>query len=87
VNKLTENGSFRSSRTSFCSLVPMVPTDLILEPMDRLERSIDGDTETAPRSVLDALDRFANEAPPNASSHHDRSERSAFSSSNEQLTP
>jgi uncharacterized protein len=45
VNKLSENGSFRSSRTSFCSLVQMVPTDLILEAMDRLERSMDDDTE------------------------------------------
>jgi uncharacterized protein len=87
VNKLTENGSFCSSRTSFCSLVQMVPTDLILEAMDRLERSIDGETETAPRLVLDALDRFASQAPPNASSHRDRGERSALSSSSEQATP
>jgi len=37
VNKLSENGSFASSRTSFCTLVQMVPTDLILNALDRLE--------------------------------------------------
>jgi uncharacterized protein len=41
VNKLSENGSFESSRTVFCSLVQMVPTDLILNALDRLEEDID----------------------------------------------
>ena len=41
VNKLTENGSFESSRTVFCSLVQIVPTDLILNALDRLEGDID----------------------------------------------
>src|SRR5208282_5299785 len=40
VNKLSENGSFESSRTVFCSLVQMVPTDLILNALDRLEEDI-----------------------------------------------
>jgi uncharacterized protein len=41
VNKLAENGSFGSTRTSFCQLTQMVPTDLILEAFDRLEGRID----------------------------------------------
>jgi uncharacterized protein len=42
VNKLAENGSFESTRTAFCSLVQIVPTDLILNALDRLEGGIDG---------------------------------------------
>jgi uncharacterized protein len=42
VNKLAENGSFASSRTAFCSLVQIVPTDLILHALERLEGGIDG---------------------------------------------
>jgi len=37
VNKLTENGSFASSRTTFCSLTQMAPTDLILDAFDRVK--------------------------------------------------
>lgn len=44
VNKLFENGSFVSTATSFCTLTQMVPTDLILEAYDRLEKNwIDND--------------------------------------------
>ncbi len=39
VNKLFENGSFASARTSYCTLTQIVPTDLILEAYDRLEQS------------------------------------------------
>ena len=39
VNKLFENGSFASTRTSFCTLTQIVATDLILEAFDRLEQS------------------------------------------------
>jgi uncharacterized protein len=39
VNKLFENGSFTGTTTSFCTLTQMVPTDLILEAYDRLERT------------------------------------------------
>jgi uncharacterized protein len=42
VNKLTENGSFASSRTMFCSLVQIVPADLILHALDRLEKEFEG---------------------------------------------
>ncbi len=43
VNKLAENGSFRSSTTSFCRLTQMVPTDLILAAFAQLERTIASD--------------------------------------------
>jgi uncharacterized protein len=36
VNKLAENGSFRSTRTAFCGLTQMVPIDLILDAFGRL---------------------------------------------------
>jgi uncharacterized protein len=39
VNKLFENGSFTGTRTSFCTLTQVVPTDLILEAYDHLEES------------------------------------------------
>jgi uncharacterized protein len=39
VNKLFETGSFTGTRTSFCTLTQIVPTDLILEAYDRLEQS------------------------------------------------
>jgi uncharacterized protein len=41
INKLTENGTFASTRTAFCSLVHMVPTDLILSALERMERGLD----------------------------------------------
>jgi uncharacterized protein len=37
VNKLTENGSFASDRTRFCELTQMVPIDLILDALERVE--------------------------------------------------
>jgi uncharacterized protein len=37
VNKLTENGSFATDRTRFCELTQMVPTDLILDALERME--------------------------------------------------
>jgi uncharacterized protein len=46
VNKLSENGSFRSARTSFCSLTQMAPTDLIIDALDRLERHMESDGPT-----------------------------------------
>ena len=39
VNKLFETGAFTGTRTSFCTLTQIVPTDLILEAYDRLEQS------------------------------------------------
>ncbi len=40
VNKLSENGSFRSGATSYCRLTEMVPADLVIDAFDRLERGI-----------------------------------------------
>jgi uncharacterized protein len=42
VNKLAENGSFGSTRTSFCGLTQMVPIDLILDAFDQLKVTMDG---------------------------------------------
>jgi uncharacterized protein len=39
INKLTENGSFATARTRFCELTQMVPTDLILDALERMELS------------------------------------------------
>jgi uncharacterized protein len=39
VNKLFETGSFTGTRTSYCTLTQMVPTDLLLEAFDRLEQT------------------------------------------------
>lgn len=39
VNKLSENGSFATTRTAYCTLTQIVATDLILDSFDRLERS------------------------------------------------
>jgi uncharacterized protein len=53
VNKLAENGSFRTTRTSFCSLTQMVPIDLILDAFERLKGTIErepSDTLQAPRT-------------------------------------
>jgi uncharacterized protein len=56
VNKLAENGSFRTTRTSFCGLTQMVPIDLILEAFDRLKVESDAeqpsDVQHAMRSSL-----------------------------------
>jgi uncharacterized protein len=41
VNKLFENGSFNSARTSFCDLTQKVPIDLILEAFSRLESRLE----------------------------------------------
>jgi uncharacterized protein len=40
VNKLFENGSFASGRTSFCDLTQKIPIDLILGAFDRLESGL-----------------------------------------------
>jgi uncharacterized protein len=43
VNKLYENGSFNSARTSFCDLTQKVPIDLILEAFSRFESRLEED--------------------------------------------
>jgi uncharacterized protein len=37
INKLAENGSFATSRTRFCELTQMVPTDIILDALERVD--------------------------------------------------
>ena len=41
VNKLFENGSFNSARTSFCDLTQKIPIDLILEAFGRFESRLE----------------------------------------------
>ena len=41
VNKLFENGSFATGRTSFCDLTQKVPIDLILDAFERLEGGLE----------------------------------------------
>jgi len=61
VNKLAENGSFRSTRTSFCGLTQMVPIDLILDAFDRLKVTMEG---RDPSDALSAMrDGFAGSMP------------------------
>jgi len=52
INKLSENGSFDSGRTGFCALTQMVPTDIVLEAFDRLQRGAEGQSL---RSMLQNL--------------------------------
>jgi uncharacterized protein len=37
VNKLSENGTFASTQTSFCNLIQITPTNLILSAFDQVE--------------------------------------------------
>jgi uncharacterized protein len=57
VNKLAENGSFTSSRTSFCSLTQMVPIDLVLDAFDRLKSRVTADEDGAPSIIPDFENR------------------------------
>jgi uncharacterized protein len=41
MNKLTENGTFRSAQTRFCSLVQMAAADVVLASARELQRSIE----------------------------------------------
>lgn len=43
VNKLTENGSFASTRTTFCTLTQVAAADLVLEAFGNLENNLDVD--------------------------------------------
>jgi uncharacterized protein len=52
VNKLAENGSFRSTRTEFCRLTQMVPIDLILDAFEQLKTTMD---DGEPSKALSAM--------------------------------
>lgn len=54
VNKLSENGSFATTRTAYCTLTQIVATDLILDSFDRLERSWTGDAPHPPAAAIPA---------------------------------
>ncbi len=51
VNKLTENGAFASTRTAFCALTQMVPTDLVLEAFEQVQRGLEA---AAPEALVPA---------------------------------
>ena len=40
VNKLSENGSFASTQTSFCNLVQITPASMILSAFDQMEATL-----------------------------------------------
>jgi len=40
INKLSENGSFISTETTFCKMTRMRPIDLVLGALDRLEKKV-----------------------------------------------
>ena len=40
VNKLSENGSFNSTKTSFCNLIQITPTNLILNALSQMEDAL-----------------------------------------------
>jgi len=42
VNKLSENGTFASTQTSFCNLIQITPADLILGAFEQVESSLAG---------------------------------------------
>jgi uncharacterized protein len=50
INKLAENGSFATSKTRFCELTHMVPTDLILDALERIDPALRLSLMTAGRS-------------------------------------
>jgi uncharacterized protein len=77
VNKLAENGTFRSTRTEFCGLTQMVPIDLILDAFARLKTSMSGDESS---NALRALrDGFAGSLPESAAEHRGSSPISGLS--------
>jgi uncharacterized protein len=47
VNKLAENGSFASSETTYCRLTKMRATDLVLDALERVQRSGSSPRESA----------------------------------------
>jgi len=59
VNKLAENGTFRSTRTNFCTLTQMVSADLVLEAFEQLGEALHSDP--APAWASEQVTSMANE--------------------------
>jgi uncharacterized protein len=55
VNKLAENGTFRSTETTYCRLTKMRATDLVLDALERVQPSLsDRDNPRIPRIEMPA---------------------------------
>ncbi|SKA16354.1 uncharacterized protein SAMN02745126_03874 [Enhydrobacter aerosaccus] len=63
INKLFENGSFASTKTSYCKLTQIVPTDLVLEAYDRLEQSWTDDSSSFPQAESPAVPQASAPSP------------------------
>ena len=51
VNKLSENGSFASTQTSFCNLVQITPANLILSAFEEMEVQLSTTEQSLPRAI------------------------------------
>jgi uncharacterized protein len=63
INKLTENGSFGTSTTTFCRLVSQVPADLVLEAFDRLASKSTAPSAKSKREGHGARNRQTSQSP------------------------
>jgi uncharacterized protein len=63
INKLTENGSFATSTTTFCRLVSQVPADLVLQAFDRLATTSAAPSAKSTRAAHGARKRQSSQAP------------------------
>jgi uncharacterized protein len=59
VNKLSENGSFNSTKTSFCNLIQITPTNLILSALNQMEDVLVKATGQQKRVPLAASQKLA----------------------------
>jgi uncharacterized protein len=64
VNKLSENGAFNSTKTSFCNLIQITPTNLILNALNQMEDALANTKRRAMRPL-----HAANQAPIQISEH------------------
>lgn len=51
VNKLSENGTFNSTKTSFCNLIQITPTNLILNALSQMEDALAKTKPSSERSL------------------------------------
>jgi uncharacterized protein len=71
VNKLFENGTFASTRTSFCSLTQMAPVDLIIDAFERLQSQVDqGEPDGLRNAVARHAEHFRLAVAPEAAATH-----------------